>query len=431
MADVRATAGEAFDLTIGTSPQQSGLTVQLTELYGLSGGAAIDLTLPATMDEGAPGVYSVEVEMPSEGIFWARVDLGGTEHVLLIRVRGEGDGPEDGDAGEPVDIGIVAPTDPASLQISVFDAEGASAGEDTSYSAIVWPQAATAVPGKTDSWFFEDVVFEGGRLQLVITPPSGPSSTDVLTILAAVQTVANHFQGWQPDAAYDPSDWVPLSYVRRWCGWPSTQVSDRDLRELREHAIETFIESTNVWVPAWTGVFHGLRGQGRRLYLPVPILLPQDGGIDPVVEYRESRGEQALVQEISSDDLVWRVRGRDGKQPYIELWQRGWDPTIDVKIRATWGYVGPTGSTPLSLRQAIVGLVRWHSLSFGAGPDEARDKSTMNRTTSESTRDASADYAEDAIGGFVTGDRTTDRVLLEYRVNPGPWIMRDGDRNVP
>jgi hypothetical protein len=79
------------------------------------------------------------------------------------------------------------------------------------------------------------------------------------------------------------------------------------------------------------------------------------------------------------------------------------------------------------VKQAIVGLIRWHSLSFGVDSDDARDQSTLNRITGEGTREVRAAYHESAIGAGITGDRTVDRYLAEMTVQPAPWARKGAD----
>ena len=82
---------------------------------------------------------------------------------------------------------------------------------------------------------------------------------------------------------------------------------------------------------------------------------------------------------------------------------------------------------PIGVKQCIVGLIRWHSLSYGQGPDEARDQSTLNRIKDESSRDRSVSYHESAVSNGLTGDPTVDRALANYTIHPGPWARKGGD----
>lgn len=434
--EARATAAEAFDLTLATAPQQAGATVTLEALYGIDGvdtgtdAASADLVFPVAMDEGAPGAYSAEVVLHSTGVFWAQFHINGTFFAtIVVRVQSDGFPAADARTDTPFTLGLVAPTSPTSITLSLFDDEGASAGLQLDGTAYVWPLAMTVVPSHGDSFYFADITFdEGGRIQAVFDPSSGPLSDDIITVDQGVQSFTlQHFSGWEPDAGFVPVDWVPLSYIRRWTGWSVEAVGDAVVKELRRTAIETFIGETNTWLPQWAGTWHSLRAQGSKLYLPVPILLPREGGIEPVVSYTRPEGDQDVVQTLDNRDLVWRVRGRDTKQPYVEIISQWWDHTLDVKIAATWGSVGPNQTTPIKLRQVMVGLMRWHALSFGVDADDARDQSTLNRITSEGSRDMRVAYDERAIGAGLTGDRTIDRALAEFTVQPGPWIRRGGD----
>lgn len=432
---VRAVVQEAFDLTFATSPRVAGATVTLEALYGLDGTdtgtdeAEAALLFPVTMTEGSPGTYSTDVILHSQGPFWARFSVNGEEAgVTVVRVR-ERDAPtEDATTDAAYTFASVIPTEPASLEISLADSEGADVGLGPGGAPYSYPQSMTQVPGYPDSWYFTPVEFtEGGRVQVALDPPSGPSYNDVITVRQDPQPGAvAHFNGWEPDEGYDPSSWVSLYYIRKWTGWTTGHIADEDLRELRRTAIETFIEVTNMWVPPWTGTWHGLRAQGSRLYLPVPVLLPSDGGIDPVVEYARPYGDQDLVETLSGDDVEWYVRGRHTKQPYMKLRSNWWDHTLMVRITATWGWVGPDRTIPIKVRQAIVGLIRWHALSLGVDADDARDQSTLNRIKTEASRDLRVDYDPRAIGNGITGDRTVDRALVSMRIEPGPWIKRGG-----
>jgi hypothetical protein len=381
------------------------------------------------MAEGAPGVYSTDVVLYEQGPLWARFSVNASEvGVSVVRVVADGSSADDVDAEVPYTVAAVIPTMPATMQLGLFDTAGASVGLDGSGAAITWPQAMTQVPGRQDSWYYADVTFsEGGRIQVVLDPPAGPSYNDVIVVngLPAVGVLA-HFGGWEPNAGLIFDRWASLSYIRKWIGWTQAHVGDEDLRELRRTAVETFIFETNSWWPAWDGTWHALRGQGSKLYLPVPLLLPQDGGVDPVVEYHQLEGDQESIDELDNDDLAWYVRGFHSKQPYVEHISQSWDHTIGVRITGTWGAVGPDRTLPIKVRQLIVGLIRWHGLSFGVDGDDSRDQATLFRIESEGTRDARATYAVEAIGKGLTGDRTIDRALAELTIQPGPWIRRGG-----
>lgn len=437
MDTIRAVNDAAFDLTLATAPSQPGRAVTLTALYGIGGDPAgidearVPLSFPVPMDEGSSGVYSTRIILPNEGVYWARFEVDGTEvEVALIRVATEDFPSADARVGSNFELGAYLPTKPSSAQVTLSDSDGGATGTDLSGTLYTWPQSMTQVPGYEDSWYFTDVLFtEPSRVQVAVAPSAGPIQNDVVTVADAVQVIAyEHFAGWEPDDAFVPSDFVSLSYIRKWTGWTTSHMNDEDLRELRRTAIETFIDETNMWVPSWTGSWYGLRGQGRRLYLPVPILLPSDGGVTPDVKYVRPEGEQDLVESIDMDDLIFRVRGRDTKQPYLEIANnRGWDHTLDVKIYASWGMVGPNRTPPIKFKQVLVGLIRWHSLSFGVDADDARDQATLNRIASEGSRDIRQQYHESAIGAGLTGDRTVDRALAEYTIQPGPWIRKCGD----
>lgn len=436
-ADVLITVAEAFELTFATSPSDPGRTVTLTALYGLDGvdtgtdGDGEALSFPVSMDEGLDGVYLTEIALHNTGPVWARVSIDGVHAgTVLIRVVSS-DFPAGVDAisEDSHTIAIVAASEPASIQLTVQDSGGSSAGLDGNGAAITWPQAMVRVGAYQDSWYYDPITFsEGGRYGAAFAPVTGPIWNDVIVVHQQPQSGAlGHYNGWEPDAGYIPQDWVTLSYVRRWTGWTTSHVGDEDLREFRRMAIETFIHETNMWVPAWLGTWYGLRGQGPRLYLPVPILLPQDGGSDPVVKYVD-KFDQDELYTFNNDDLAFRVRGHHAKQPYLE-YSGNWDPGRDVVITATWGTVGANKTIPLRFQQALVGLIRWHSLSFGVDSDDARDQSTLNRISREGTRDLSVQYHDSAIGMGITGDRTIDRILAEMTIRPGPWIQRCGDRS--
>jgi hypothetical protein len=435
--DVRATESEAFDLIVATTPPISGATVLLTTLFGTGGtDAGLDedgaaLAFPVTMTEvGATGSYLARVQVAESGPYWAKFTVNGVAiQPTLVRVVSSGASAEDAVEGTPYTLAVVAPSKPASMQVVMRDRSGASIGSDDAGEAYVWPQAMTAVPGHTDAWYFESVTFsDGGRVHVAVTPAAGPVQNLVVSV-AAVSTAGTlgHFSGWEPDAGIVPDDWVTLSYIRRWTGWTSAHISDEDLREIRRTAIETFIKETNVWVPGWSGTFHGLRGQGSRLFLPVPIVLPAQGGSEPVVKYTEDFGDQEEVSTIDNDELTWRVGGMHSRQPYLEMIGAWWDPSLEVAITATWGLVDARRASSTAFKQCLVGLCRWHALSFGKDADEARDQSTLFRISSEGSRDMRVDYDQSAIGDGLTGDRTIDRAIASFRVEPGPWSYRDGD----
>ncbi len=383
------------------------------------------------MDEGAPGVYSAEVVLASEGVFFARVSVGDAElEVILVRVRSSWDSEADVDVDQSFTLGVVAPAEPSSVQVSMYYHDGSSAGKDSTDVAYVWPQAATPVPSNADCFYFDDVHFdEGGRVQVALEGDAGPVWNDVVVVHQPAQETPSFYAGWAPDAAYAPSDWVSIGYLRRWTGWDVDEVTDAELRELRALAVDTFIDQTGRWYPGWAGTIYGLRGQGDRLYLPMPVLLPQDGGTEPVVKYVTPDAAQDEVETLTADDLIWRVRGRHEKQPYVMRRYQGWSGEYDVKIAATFGSARADGSagTPLKVKQVIVGLVRWHSLSHGVGPDDSADQATLNRIQSETVRSRGVRYSDRAIGSGLTGDVTVDRALAEMKINPGPWGYRPGE----
>lgn len=438
MADrVTLIAEEAGDVVLATSPSFSGGTALLTALFGIDGvniGSDEDgdaLTFPVAMTEGAPGVYGVVVVIEEAGPYFAKFTVDGVVYgPVIVMVKPTAAQSYDVVIDVATTLPIVARSNPTSINVTITDREGTAVGSASDGTPYTWPQTASQVPGHTDCWYFDDVVFdEGGKMHIAMVGPTGPVWNDVIEVFQAPQGVASHFNGWQPDAAYAPADWISIGTIRRLTGWPASTVPDRTIRELRRMAVETFIERTNRWIPPWTGTWHGLRGQGRCLYLPVPVLLAQDGAeADPEVVITEPFGEQMEVETLNADELAWRVRGQYARQPFAERDGTRWDPTLDVKITGSFGSVGMASQVPLRVQQCIVGLIRWHSLSYGVGPDEARDAATLNRITTESSRERSVAYHESAISTGITGDPVVDRILAEYTINPGPWVVRNGDR---
>lgn len=434
--EIRAIHDEVFDLVYASAPLVSGATVTLENLYGLDGVAVgVDdtsqlLVFPVTMSEvGVSGTYSTKVRL-SSGSYWARVSVDGAlAEVILVKVR-SADSIGDAEVGVPHTIIAYLPSEPVSAEIAMLSLEGATVGDDDVGTPIVWPQPMVSVPGYQDSWYFDSVSFdEPTRVNVAITPVSSTSLNDVIVVTGDVdeEPAVNHFNGWEPEKAHEPSSWVPLSYIRRWTGWTVNHMSDQDLRELRRLAIETFVDQTNNWIPACRGTYHGMRGQGSRLYLPMSILLPQDGGTLPVVQYTNPEGNKSVVETISQSDLIYRVRGRDKNLPYIERVNNWWDHSLDVSVTATFGSVNFDKKLPMKVQQVIVGLIRWHSLSFGVDADDARDQATLNRISSEGSRDMRVTYDRRATGDGLTGDRTVDRAIAELTIRPPPWAFRGGD----
>ncbi len=154
----------------------------------------------------------------------------------------------------------------------------------------------------------------------------------------------------------------------------------------------------------------------------------QDGAAsDPVVVTTDRYGTQTDIDTLDSTSLLWRVRGPDARMPYVVCQRREWGSELDVKITGTFGSVGLSSRMPLRVQQCVIGLVRWHSLSYGVGPDEARDAATLNRVTSESSRERNVSYDPSAISHGITGDPAIDRIMAEYTIHPGPWAVRGGD----
>lgn len=435
MADrVLLIAGEGGDIVLATSPRITGGTALLTALFGIDGvdtGSDGDeaFSFPVAMAEGGSGVYAVQATISEPGVYFAEFTVDGAGYgPVVVRVLSSTSSFEAESEAECT-IGIVATMAPDSVQLTITDREGTSAGSDTAGDVITWPRAATVVPGHPKCFYFDDLVFdEGGKYHLAMRGPTGPVWTDSLSVHQSAQGSASHFDGWTPDAAYSPSDWLSIAYIRRMTGWTVATVSDVAVRELRRMAIETFIERTNRWFPPWSGTWHSLRGQGEKLYLPVPVLLVQDGAAaEPEVVVTQRYGSKSTVETIDPDNLVWCIRGPHERQPFIQVYGRGWDPQYDVKITGTFGSVGLSTRVPIKVKQCIVGLIRWHSLSYGQGPDEARDQATLNRVKSESSRDRSVDYADSAISSGITGDPVVDRALAELTIVPGPWARNRGD----
>lgn len=427
MADVLATAGQAFDLTIAT--EQPGGTATLVGLFGIDGvDVALDgdgetLSLPAAMTESAPGVYSVEVQLGEEGPYFATFEIDGRAYgPIIVRVSAS-DPPAQGPAVDELwCVAIVAPAGETALTLSMVDRDGASIGTAEDGEDISWPQSLVAVDGRDGCWYFDEVSFdEGGRVTATVTGSRG-TVRSIIVVSEPAQTSSGQLGWWQPDGPYAAADWIGIRELRNMTGWSASSVSDRRIRELRRMAVETFIEATNRWFPAWDGTIYGLRGQGSRLYLPMTPLMAQDGAVaDPTLTITSGWGDEDELETIDAADLMWRVRGPDAVQPYVECRGRTWDPEQHVKVSGTFGSVGLSGRIPLEVKRAVVGLARWLSLEHGQGPDEARDASTLGRISRESSRERSLDYHELAMSSGITGDQVVDRLIAKLSIRPGPW----------
>lgn len=415
------TAGIEGDVVVATSPKVAGLSMTITGVFGIDGVIVVDDDLPITMTEGAPGVYRAALTIENIGLYFVEFASTVVRGSMIVRVT-DGITTADGTAGQEMVIGMVTPISTASVAVTVTDREGGQVGSDTSGDAITWPVSATQVDGHPTCWYIDDVVFDdGGKLHVAMRGDSGPVWNDVITIFEPVQGSAAYFSGWQPTAAYSVADWISVAKIRRQIGWSAGTVSDRAVRDLRRMAVDTFISRTNRWVPRWDGTWYGLRAQGSRLYLPVSPMLAQDGApTDPVVSVVD-RSDQSLVELVPSDLLAWRTRGPHLCQPYVEVRNSAWMEHYDVKVEGSFGL----GAVPLRVEQCLLGLIRWHSLGYSVGPDEARDMATLNRIASESSRERNVSYDESAISKTgLTGDPVTDRILAEYTIHPGPWRVR-------
>lgn len=412
--------------------------IKLAALYGIDGvdigndGSGAPLAFPVAMVESDDtGVFAIDIEIAAAGIYWARFADAADAHIETVAIYAytANSQPDDFAADSPFSIATVRPGSGAGVvAVHLRDDGGADIGTDGSGAAIVWPQDMAQVAGYADSWYHLDVTVTDGPL-IAAYDDGAATWVETYTVQVPAPAAATFFDGWEPDGSFDADDWATISYIRTRTGWPSTCIADQTIRELRDEAIETFIRETNTWYPAWRGTWYGLYSQTDRLYLPQPIVLPQDGGMVPVVSVYEPWGDQAVVETLSNTDLGWFVRPPYDKQPYLVTafgsWGIRWtfSGRWRVKIRADWGRVGKARSMPLQVRSVIVGLVRWHSLAYGVGADESRDQSTLNRITREATRDRSVTYADGSVGVGITGDRVIDGALDRMSVLPGPWAM--------
>lgn len=422
-------AGQLGHITLATSPAIGGATVVLTALFGTDGvsvGSDADdgaLSFPVSMQEGGVGVYSAEVGIENSGLYFAEFEVDGAAYgPVIVRVV-DSASVDDASVDQEFILGIIA--NATSVSVTITDREGTASGYDSTGEAITWPKNAVQVDGHSSCWYVDDLVFtDGGKYHVAMVGPSGPVWTDTISVTAVASSAAANFDGWKPSEALPDSKWISVGYIRRNIGWSASVVSDQAIKELRKMAITTFVETTGRWFPAWNGTWHGLRGQGRRLYLPMNVLGPMDGSYDePAVVITTRYGSNAEVQTVETGSLVWRQHGADATQPFIEAYGFDWDPEFHVKITGSFG--SPAVTT--TVKEALLGLIRWHSLSYGVGPDEARDRATLNRITSESSRDRTLQYADSAIGSGITGDPTIDRLLMRMTINPGPWAMKHGD----
>lgn len=435
MDRVFLTTGALGDVVLATSPAVPSGDTQLVAMFGIDGenvGADSDgnpIEYPLSMDEGAPGVYSAQVVIEQSGVYFAKVEVNGVEYGPLVVRVSDSNLRFDAEADVACTIAFVVPISETSVQVTFTDREGTAIGANGQGDQYTWPQQATVVPGHDECWYFDDLVFDaGGKMHVGVRGSSGPVWNTVISVHEPTQGVVSSFDGWVPDIAYDPADWVSIAEIRRMTGWSASFVPDYKVRELRRMAIETFIERTNRWFPAWSGTWYGMRGQGMRLYLQVPVLTTQDGAeSDPVVTYVDRFEDHDDVQELDHEDLHWCTRGAYASQPFVEIRTGSWNSGYDIKIVGTFGSTGISTRIPLGVRQCIIGLIRWHSLSYGVGPDEARDQATLNRTMSEGVRERTASYHESSTSSGLTGDPVTDRLLAQYTIHRPPWILR-GDQ---
>lgn len=427
-----AVVGVPFTFTLTTNPVAPGQTATLVALYGTSGddigldADSVDLVFPVSMDEGVPGVYSTEIIFVETGVYWAEVSIGSVSVRSIIRVT-ETDTSYDASVGAEYVLAVSTPAGVPEVQAIVTDRSGSDIGVDDQGDPITWPQVMEAVPGRDGAWFFGGLVFtEPLVAQVSVNVAADRIYSGTIKVSATqAESTLTQFSGWKPDGPLVPDEWVPLSFLRRWTGWTQEEVSSEALRELRRLAINTFIDYTRTWIPGWTGTWYGIPGQGDRVNLPCPIVMPSAGGIEPEVMITDSYGNEEVYDTISNDDIEWRVSGPHVKTPYIGL---GWALTGKlnrVRIRATFGWSVKTHDAHLKMRQVILGLVRWHSLSYGASTDESRGQATFYRTTQESSRDMSQSFDKSAISsGGLTGDPTIDRALLEFRMYQDPWVYQ-------
>jgi hypothetical protein len=436
MKTIKAIAGELFEFTVATSPIVTGATVELTALFGIDGvdvgvdDEGDDLVFPMELVEDVDGVYHADLAIGEAGVYWAKISVDGAySQTVLLRVESVASA-HDAQVQLEYVAAVIAPAGYTSMTVSMHYSDLSSAGNDAAGETVSWPQSMTEVPGHSDCFYFDGVYFDDpGRVRLKFTGNSRSFTSVIVVHQDPTAAAYTHRDGFAADAALDPSKWVSISYIRRWCGWSVDAISDATIRELRRLAIETFVQATKVYVVGQVGSWVGLRAQGDRLYLPMPVVLPSGGGSTISVEYHEPTGSQETISEIDTDDLVWRVSGANANMPYVQIENTDWDSARAVKITATWGLVsnGPA-EVPLRLQQALVGLIRWHSVSFATDADGARDQSTINRVTSEGNRDVRVTYSDFAIGNGVTGDRTVDRVLAETRVHDAPLAFSPNSR---
>lgn len=385
--------------------------VRLTDVYGIDNvtvgrdADGVDISYPLSATQDADGFYEVTIYIDVPGEYFADFDVAGKPVTQVVKVG----------LGQPVVdtpvVLLVAGADAESAYVVVNDRSQAQVGVDDVGDDIAYPMALHKV--RAGRWYSDPITFvEALTARVSVSVGNGPTARFTLKVGGRSATPDSQVDGLRTTDAVSMDDWITLRELGTYTGWRvSTQATM--MRQLRAMAVQTFIETTGIAVPRANGVWHGIAPSVGVIYLPMPIILPSDGGIPIVIEAVDVYGNVTIV----ADPYMVNTYGERARIPTIAFYTGGFavnsqSPEFgSYRVTATWGFLNLH-----TVKQALVGLARWHSLAFGVGPDEARDRNTVNRTIMASSRDRREDYAASAVSIGLTGDVETDRLLAKLTI---------------
>ena len=399
-----------------------GAVVRLVDVYGVDGlstgftpeGAA--LSFPVSVAESATdGFYEVEVVLDTPGEYFADFSVNGVVSAKIVKVG----------VGRPL-VGTAVvfmaahASDAATAVVTITDRSGASVGADDIGEDFTYPLAMHKVrPGR---WYSDPVFFsEAALLRVAVAIGGMPVHRTSMTIGDRATPLSGQLDGLRATSVVSVDDWATLRELSNWTGWQVASQATM-MRQLRQAAINSFIEYTGIQAPRVDGVWSGIVPQSGRLTLPMPMILPSDGGAEIVIDQVDYTGQVNRVTQA----FIVNTYGEYSRLPHVHFGERyrisEYSAGLNEQtftVTGTWGYLNRA-----MINQAIIGLAKWHSLAYGSGPDASRDRNTLNRTLSVASRDRREDYDARVVGRGLTGDLELDRILEKLKMASPAAVFR-------